>query len=385
MKGSCPAPTRTGIFILWVLIFCLADGSVAQHSTVADETDGNLLSYRDKDGSLVKVRNSQDWEKKRQQILKGMQAAMGKMPEIPGSAPDFRIKDTITRESYNLYHIYLEAEPNDTLPAYLYIPHKAGKKHPRPAMLVLHGTGEPGKRLVDGESPRANRAHARELAERGYVVIAPDYPGMGELIDYDFAADRYQSGTMKAIVNHIRCVDLLQTIPAADTGRIGVIGHSLGGHNALFVAAFDTRLKVIVSSCGWTLMDYYDISQSATKHYGGRLGPWAQDLYMPLLRDRYELDSTKIPFDFDEVIATLAPRHFFSNSPLNDTNFDLQGVKQGIKNASAVYRLFDAEDHLQVRHPDAGHDFPPEVRLEAYRYIDSVLDHTPAITDLNRR
>ena len=39
-------------------------------------------------------------------------------------------------------------------------------------MIVLHGTGEKGKKLVDGENPLPNRAQAKELAQRGYVVIA---------------------------------------------------------------------------------------------------------------------------------------------------------------------------------------------------------------------
>ncbi len=34
--------------------------------------------------------------------------------------------------------------------------------------------------------------------------------------------------------------------------RIGVIGHSLGGHNAIFTATFDERLKAVVTSCGFT-------------------------------------------------------------------------------------------------------------------------------------
>jgi len=32
-----------------------------------------------------------------------------------------------------------------------------------------------------------------------------------------------------------------------DTNRIGVIGHSLGGHNSIFTAFFDKRLKAVVS------------------------------------------------------------------------------------------------------------------------------------------
>jgi hypothetical protein len=33
--------------------------------------------------------------------------------------------------------------------------------------------------------------------------------------------------------------------------RIGCIGHSLGGHNSLFTAVFDSRIKIVVTSCGF--------------------------------------------------------------------------------------------------------------------------------------
>jgi cephalosporin-C deacetylase-like acetyl esterase len=48
---------------------------------------------------------------------------------------------------------------------------------------------------------------------------------------------------MKGIVNHRRAVDVLQSLPYVDRQRIGAIGHSLGGHNTLFVAAFDERIR----------------------------------------------------------------------------------------------------------------------------------------------
>ncbi|MCK4465037.1 MAG: hypothetical protein KAU83_04940, partial [Bacteroidales bacterium] len=149
----------------------------------------------------------------------------------------------------------------------------------------------------------------------------------------------------------------------------GVIGHSLGGHNAMFVGVFDTRLKVIVSSCGWTpFHDYYD----------GDIRGWTSPRYMPGLEEVYELDPDRVPFDFYEVVAALAPRAFFSNSPIHDSNFDMAGVKKAINEAQKVYRLFYAAENLQVRYPDCGHDFPPEVRLQAYEYIDKVLKHIPA-------
>jgi hypothetical protein len=220
------------------------------------------------------------------------------------------------------------------------------------------------------------------LAQRGYIVIAPDYPSFGDLKDYNFDKDRYKSGTMKGIFDHMRCVDLLQGREDVDPERIGVLGHSLGGHNSMFVGAFDKRIKVIVSSCGWTLMDYYSIGEELSRKYGGRLGPWAQKRYMPLLRDKYKLDGKKIPFDFDDVISAIAPRAFFSVSPLRDSNFDVEGVKKGIANVTEVYRTLGAEDKLQVSYPNAEHDFPVESRIEAYRFIDKILGHTPNLIEI---
>jgi len=36
---------------------------------------------------------------------------------------------------------------------------------------------------------------------------------------------------------------------------------------------------------------------------------------------------------------------------------------------------------LQVRYPDDEHDFPPDVRIEAYRLIDRVLNFQPDLDD----
>jgi len=273
-------------------------------------------------------------------------------------------------------HLDFLAAEGERVPAYLYLPHRSAVSGRSPAILALHPTGAIGKEIVDGQG-KENRGYAMELAKRGYVVIAPDYPSFGELSDYDFENDRYSSGTMAAIFYHMRCVDLLTQRTDVDPERIGVIGHSLGGHNAIFAGAFDERLKVVVSSCGWTQMAFYDIGPVGIQQYGGRLGPWAQDRYMPPIREKYQLDGDKIPVDYHEMIALLAPRAFFSNSPVNDSNFDVHGVEVGMEKAWDVYRFFGEEEKLQVRYPDAEHDFPTITRREAYEFVDKALMHIP--------
>lgn len=324
------------------------------------------------------VKSSASHEKKRQQILKGMEKAMGKLPDRSNlPAFDIEITDSAMEDRFTRYTLSFSVAENERLPVYLYVPKQKGSIQRIPAMLVLHGTSVLGKGVVDGQGPLPNRAHARELAERGYVVIAPDYPSFGDLKDHNFDTDRYESATMQAIYNHMRCVDLLQSRTDVDPENIGVLGHSLGGHNAMFIAAFDTRLKVAVSSSGWTQFEYYNIGDEASKKYGGRLGPWAQTRYMPLIRTKYKLDAKLIPFNFDDIITAIAPRAFFSVSPLRDANFDVKGVRAGISLAEKVYNNLGAADLLQVRYPDAAHDFPVENRKEVYGFLDRILGHTP--------
>ena len=338
-----------------------------------DRTD--LSVYLDDDGQLQPITEPEHWQRRRADILVGMQQAMGRLPAEMQRSPDEAAQPPAMVErarqdepGYTRLEIRYEVEPDQHVSAHLYLPDGPRPAGGFPAMLALHPTSPLGKRVVAGEGPLPNRNYAAELAGRGYVVLAPDYPSFGDDKDYDFHTDRYLSGTMKGVVNHIRGVDLLAARDDVDASRIGVIGHSLGGHNAMFVAAFDRRIAAAVSSCGWTpFADYY----------GGKLAGWTSDRYMPRLREVYGLDPARVPFDFYEVAAAIAPRAFFSCSPLHDGNFDVAGVKKAEPKVRAVYRLLGAQDRLVIRYPDADHDFPTPVRQEAYALLDRILKPAP--------
>jgi pimeloyl-ACP methyl ester carboxylesterase len=74
--------------------------------------------------------------------------------------------------------------------------------------------------------------------------------------------------------------------------RIGVIGHSLGGHNSLFTAVFDDRIKAVVTSCGFT--PFHD-------YYGGKVAGWTSDRYMPIIGDVWLEDP--LPSSYPPSIA----------------------------------------------------------------------------------
>ena len=81
----------------------------------------------------------------------------------------------------------------------------------------------------------------------------------------------------------------------------------------------------------------------------------------------------EIPFDFHELIGALAPRAFFVNAPLHDTNYKWQSVDRVIAAATQIYRLYDVPALIRVEHPDAGHDFPTPVKKMAYAWIERAL------------
>ena len=91
---------------------------------------------------------------------------------------------------------------------------------------------------------------------------------------------------------------------------------------------------------------------------------------MPLIAYRYDSKPEKMPFDFPEVVAALAPRAFLASAPLHDDNFEVSGVRDCIAAARPVYELLRAKDKLAANYPDCKHDFPPEVRKVAYEWLD---------------
>ncbi len=94
---------------------------------------------------------------------------------------------------------------------------------------------------------------------------------------------------------------------------------------------------------------------------------------MPRLKTVYELDASRVPMDFCEMISAIAPRAFFSCSPLHDSNFEVAGVRQAQPEIEFIFELYGARDRVEFDYPDAQHDFPLESRNRAYAFLDRVL------------
>lgn len=331
-----------------------------------------LLVYRDAKNQEAPVKTIADWQRRRAEIMQGVEAVMGKLPGTEKKCDlDVKVENEADCGTYIRRLITYASEPGSRVPAYLCIPKAAldSKSKMTPAVLCLHGTDNiVGHGVVVGLGGKANRQYGSELAERGYVTLAPNYPLLAKY-QPDIKALGWESGTLKAVWDNIRGLDLLDSLPYVKPGRYGAIGHSLGGHNSVYTAVFDDRIQAVVSSCGLdSYLDYYGGKEAVWMPEKG----WTQTRYMPKLRD-YRGRLADIPFDFYELIGALAPRNVLIVAPLRDSNFRHDSVDRIAAAAGEVYKLYGEPQHLRIEHPDCDHDFPEEMRLLGYQLFDDVL------------
>ncbi len=122
--------------------------------------------------------------------------------------------------------------------AHLYRPLNVSEgESPRPAVVCL--TGYSGRKNV------ATVDIPRRLAREGFIALAPDYRGYGEA-----EGERGRHRPLEQAQNAYDAVTWLETYDGVDPERIGIYGSSFGGANAVWAAAFDPRMKAVVSAVG---------------------------------------------------------------------------------------------------------------------------------------
>jgi dienelactone hydrolase len=361
-------PGRSGLHVLENLLKNPAGSppdSATPAITASDYNHSDVTTVKDRDGKSRPINTPFEMGLRRQHILDSMSLAMGPLPSPEQRVPlEMEVLMEESTDKYLRRRISFASEPGDRVPAWLLIPKDL--KSPAAAMLCLHQTTGIGKGEPAGLGGLENLHYAHELAELGFVCLVPDYPSFGDY-PYDFKTNgaHYGSGSMKAIWNNIRAIDLLESLEEVDPDRIGCIGHSLGGHNTLFTAAFDCRIRASVTSCGFTAFHHY---------YKGNLAGWTSDRYMPRIRDEYGNDPNRVPFDFYEVLAAIAPRSIFVNAPVSDDNFENTGVRKVVAETEKVQKIYGEQAAtITARYPECAHDFPDEVRAEAYQWLKEQL------------
>jgi hypothetical protein len=205
------------------------------------------------------------------------------------------------------------------------------------AVLALHGHGGKGEEIVRGLSLYW---YGRELAQRGYVVIAPDV-GQHELQHTNWCLMGERTW------DALRCVDYVSTLPEVDSNRLAVAGLSLGGETTMYVAALDERLKLACSS-GW-------LTTVANMKNG----------HCPC----FNFPGLEEQFDFADIFACVAPRTLICELGEQERapgGFPVEIGRKALAEINPAYRVGNAESNLVLTVHPAGHvfsgrDFLPKV------------------------
>lgn len=168
----------------------------------------------------------------------------------------------------------------------------------------------------------------------------------------------------KMLLDHMCALDALSEIKRVDPARLGVIGHDLGGCNALLLAAFDQRVQCCISSCSFTRF-------ADDKN----VGRWAAEngfVLLPKLHDAIRKQS--FPFDWEHILALAAPSPTLVISSSNDAALsNPKSSDKAVKLARSVYKLLGAGDALDLYVHDAGHALTSEVLERADDWFERWL------------
>jgi hypothetical protein len=179
----------------------------------------------------------------------------------------------------------------------------------------------------------------------------------------------------KFTYEHSIAVDVLQSVKEVDPEAIGALGHSLGGHGAMFLAAYDDRVKAAAGHC----------SGSFFRH-NPRVEAWARDhwyVYFKHIRPAL-LEGRLPPIDFHEIMALIAPRAFLDLSGLNDGPPLTQRQRPlMLMKVMDVYELEKRPQNFAFYVHGRGHSVAHESRQLIYGWMDTHLK-SPAATRTKR-
>ena len=329
-----------------------------------------------------------DFEEWRSMARDKVVELMGIAPAAPESA-SYRTLAEEQRESYKALKIELEISRGNNILGYLLVPDGEG---PFPAIVALHDHGAKfsiGKEKMVrpiAESP-AVVADAEAwveknydgvwtgdlLASQGYVVLAIDalmWGNRGEGEEgrhtrYDtqqaLASNCLKLGTtLVGIItwDDLRSIEFLAAQPFVDSERIGLYGHSMGGHRAWMAAALSDRVAAVASVC-WMATAEALLKAGNNELKGG------------------SAFSMQIPFitrwlDNPDIASLACPKPALFISGLADKLFPA-GVEEAYEQMRKVWESRGAAERFTCTRYPAPHCFNRDMQAEVVEFFQREL------------
>lgn len=300
------------------------------------------------------------WEARRTELRRQWETILGPMPKRVPLEPQVVSREELPDHTRLLVRYRNDAGSDND--AYVLLP--KGKDGtpltgPLPGAVCFHATSATSLRDPVGLAGRESVHYALHLVRRGYVCVAPRnflwaVPGRSyqQAAEDLFRRGPFTTGMAKMVWDGIRAVDLLLDRPEVDPKRIVTIGHSLGGKEALYLAAFDDRVAVAVSCEGGVGLSFSN---------------WDADWYLGK-----QIKSPQFAHDNHEVLALIAPRALLL---IGGESADGAKSWPYVETCLPAWRLYRDEERLGLLRDKGGHNFPepgPD-RERVYGWLDQML------------
>ena len=324
---------------------CAALVSLA--STTFAQTSRTVLPGQDEiDRCAATWSNRAQWESRAASLK---QQILGPLAPWPAQTPLNPIwREKIDHGDYTVQPVAFESMPGFYCCADIYIPTKISGKHP--AIIRAHGHAASGR--------YGTQEHCAAMARMGAVALSISMVGHNDCKQYcvEHTKDHQPGKAVFSLqlLNLIRAVDFLCTLPEVDSNNINITGESGGGTQTFMLAAVDPRVKISIP-----------VVMVSASHTGCLCEQGPPGL-VPKVTNHAEIAAIHAPLP--QLIVSDG-KDWTKNMP----QVEFPYIKK-------IYALFDAAGNVENVHlPDEGHNYGPAKRNACYVFFvkRGVLTGTP--------
>jgi dipeptidyl aminopeptidase/acylaminoacyl peptidase len=248
----------------------------------------------------------------------------------------------------------------------------------RPAPAILCMPGSPNRK----EDLMQPLQLLPRWARRGFFVLSIDRPYHGERGGDSGAAIR-RKGLVKVWGEYVhdlmRAVDYIGTRPEAARGRVGMLGLSMGGMEALLISALDPRVGVVVSVAGQLSWEEIFASGSWRVVFPGL--PLARELRRSAASNAAALEAFRSRYpgletiDASRISQLLAPRPLLLMTGAEDPFVPPPSTRRTYEEAVPFYESAGAADRIALWiEPDTGHAFSKPMEERSLQWFARWLE-----------
>ncbi len=221
------------------------------------------------------------------------------------------------------------------------------------------------------------------LVENGFAVFAFDQVGFGtrstQALNF---YNRYPQWSLmgKMVADTRAAIDAVMALGTTDPNQVYIAGLGLGAQVGLITAALDERVKGVATITGLGTLRTMNVTETeGVKRYSHLHG------LMPKLGFFLGREN-RLPFDFDEVLAAIAPRPVMAVAPTMDRYYPLADVTRLAAAVEPVYRLLGRDKGIEVASPREFSRFPNPVQKPAYDWLSALAGRpAPATAEGGKR